>query len=528
MGYCANQGNEFGEGLQGVDVAVCTIEKANSLMNRMVEQKEIATLGVVVVDELHMISDGDRGYLLELFLTKLRYCAPLVQIIGMSATLPNLRDFGEWLGGLTYETKHRPVPLQEMVKVENTIYSTSFKPLRSLAKLMKVVGDPEKLVYLCAETVSRGQSVLIFCSSRKACETCCNCVASVLDQYLRQIRVPKIREDDGAARFFRQDQPQTGDKNELEASFVQYHRPILQEAREVLVKRLKKTPGGLDPATEKAARMGVGYHHAGMTVEERELVEEAFRGGVLSILVATSTLAAGVNLPVRRVIFRNCAIGCDFLDSYRYRQMAGRAGRKGIDRFGESILFLKKTEMERAKREVLCPLPPINSSLSLSLDGMGRSLLEGIVGGIVQTVHQIDHYIRSTLLAVQVDYSILFTTTKSSLSFLQKHEFIRWDSHTKSYSPSSLGAATVFSGLSPHEALTVYRELSRSRRNLVLDTELHLIYHITPIYQTIEPNWQLYLQKYSTLPPADRRVADAVEVSERLLVRWSSQVCLRL
>ena len=205
--------------------------------------------------------------------------------------------------------------------------------------------------------------------------------------------------------------------------------------------------------------------------------------------------------------------------------MAGRAGRKGIDRFGESILFLKKMEVERAKREVLCSLPPIKSTLSLSLVGMGRSLLEGIVGGVVQTVHQIETYIRSTLLAVQVDYSILFTTTKSSLSFLQKHEFIRWDSHSKSYSSSSLGAATVFSGLSPHEALTVYRELSRSRRNLVLDTELHLIYHITPIYQTIEPNWQLFLQKYSTLPPADRRVADAVEVSERLLVKWSSQVC---
>ena len=379
VGYCANQGNEFGEGLQGVDVAVCTIEKANSLINRLVEQKEIATLGVVVVDELHMISDGSRGYLLELFLTKLRYCAPLVQIIGMSATLPNLCDFGEWLGGLTYETKHRPVPLQEMVKVDNTIYSTEFKPLRSLAKEMRVVGDPEKLVYLCAETVSRGHSVLIFCPSRRSCETCCNSVASVLEQYLCKFRVPKIRDNDGAACFFRDDPPKTGDKGELEASILQYNRPIIQEAREMLVKRLKKTPGGLDPATEKAVRMGVGYHHAGMTVEERELVEEAFRGGILSILVATSTLAAGVNLPVRRVIFRNCSIGCDFLDSYRYRQMAGRAGRKGIDRFGESILFLKKMEVERAKREVLCSLPPIKSTLSLSLVGMGRSLLEGVV-----------------------------------------------------------------------------------------------------------------------------------------------------
>lgn len=74
-----------------------------------------------------------------------------------------------------------------------------------------------------------------------------------------------------------------------------------------------------------------------LQVEEREIIETCYRKGLVRVLTATSTLAAGVNLPARRVIFRQPRVGRDFIDGTRYRQMAGRAGRTGIDTKGESV-----------------------------------------------------------------------------------------------------------------------------------------------------------------------------------------------
>jgi len=70
-----------------IDVAVCTIEKANALVNSAIEDCTIDKLGVVVLDELHMLDEDNRGYLMELMATKLLSLEQDVQLIGMSATL---------------------------------------------------------------------------------------------------------------------------------------------------------------------------------------------------------------------------------------------------------------------------------------------------------------------------------------------------------------------------------------------------------------------------------------------------------
>lgn len=73
------------------------------------------------------------------------------------------------------------------------------------------------------------------------------------------------------------------------------------------------------------------------------MVEEAFTSGAVRVLTATSSLAAGVNLPARRVIFKDHFTGFDkrdnWLDATKFRQMAGRAGRAGMDDVGEAIVL---------------------------------------------------------------------------------------------------------------------------------------------------------------------------------------------
>ena len=84
-------------GLKSTDIGVATIEKANSLVNRLMEEGQLDMIGCVVLDKLHMLGDQSRGYLLELWLTKILYVSgSAVQIIGMSATLPNLNDLSSW------------------------------------------------------------------------------------------------------------------------------------------------------------------------------------------------------------------------------------------------------------------------------------------------------------------------------------------------------------------------------------------------------------------------------------------------
>lgn len=76
------------------------------------------------------------------------------------------------------------------------------------------------------------------------------------------------------------------------------------------------------------------YFPIGLTFDERDILEGAFRQGMVRVLAATSTLSSGVNLPARRVIIRTPTFNGHLLDPLTYKQMAGRAGRKGVDTTG--------------------------------------------------------------------------------------------------------------------------------------------------------------------------------------------------
>ncbi|KAL0791440.1 hypothetical protein Bca101_007686 [Brassica carinata] len=513
--YFGNQGG--GTLPKGTAVAVCTIEKANSLINRLLEEGRLSELGIIVIDELHMVGDQHRGYLLELMLTKLRYAAgegssesssgessgnssgktdPThgLQIVGMSATMPNVGAVADWLQAALYQTEFRPVPLEEYIKVGNTIYNKKMEVVRTIPKAADMGGkDPDHIIELCNEVVQEGNSVLIFCSSRKGCESTARHISKLIK------KVP-IDVDGEHSEFM-----------------------DIQSA----IDALRRSPSGVDPVLEETLPSGVAYHHAGLTVEEREIVETCYRKGLVRVLTATSTLAAGVNLPARRVIFRQPMIGRDFLDGTRYKQMAGRAGRTGIDTKGESVLICKPGELKRIMALLNESCPPLESCLSEDKNGMTHAILEVVAGGIVQTAKDIHRYVRCTLLNSTKPFQDVVKSAQDSLRWLCHRKFLEWNEETKLYTTTPLGRGAFGSSLCPEESLIVLDDLLRARDGLVMASDLHLVYLITPINVGVEPNWELYYERFMELSPLEQSVGNRVGVVEPFLMRMAHGATVR-
>ena len=165
-------------GLKTTDIGVATIEKANSLVNRLLEEGKLDSLACVVVDELHMLGDQSRGYLLELLLTKILYTAgDNVQIIGMSATLPNLSDLSNWLKASLYTTTFRPVPLTELIKIDSTLLDTNLKPVGAVRPTIPLPNDTDNISWMCLETLIESHSVLVFCPIKSWVESLAETIA---------------------------------------------------------------------------------------------------------------------------------------------------------------------------------------------------------------------------------------------------------------------------------------------------------------------------------------------------------------
>ncbi|XP_075244842.1 DNA polymerase theta-like [Convolutriloba macropyga] len=566
-------GEQPNGGLTVCDIAICTIEKANSLVNRLIADGALGALGMVIVDELHMVGDPNRGYLLELLLTKLIFIMRQkndkelchTQILGMSATLPNLDVIAKWLDASLYNTDFRPVPLQECLKMDNRILTKdnpeNTRIIHSLN--LKQIVDEDHLISLCYETVSDGHSVLIFCPTKIRCEKLTITIAKgfhfVLEEPVKSLSDEQRKEQ--RERFHKI----------LTASREQY---------EHFTKQLKNCPVGLDKLLNDTLYYGVAYHHAGLTFDERDVIEAGFRSGAIRVLIATSTLSSGVNLPARRVIIRTPVFNGSLLDTLSYKQMCGRAGRKGVDNFGESILICKQNEKLKGESLMNSQLKRVESCLDFSsgvTNALKRALLEIIAAGIAKTEKDLEVYFESTLLHAASTLKVSdssqfilsgFQSLKSQnltseegtsnemmhpvsvcVSYLENFEFIRFheqidqenaedvengqgenftgqgenvaDQNRLLY-PTQLGVAALSSSFPPHQSLMVFAELQRARRNFCLDDDLHLVYLVTPLYcHEVSANmeWMTFMSMLEALPPSSKRIARLVGIEEGFIAK---------
>jgi POLQ-like helicase len=157
------------------------------LIDSLIETKRLNEIGLIVIDELHMIGDKSRGHNLELLLTKIMYLNTIkkcsIQIVGMSATIENMNEISQFLDAEVYTRNFRPVELKEYIKMEDNLISVNYKA-KSVKETFQVermnIGgdydsrqrtrDPDHISALVYESIRIKSSCLIFCASKKSCE----------------------------------------------------------------------------------------------------------------------------------------------------------------------------------------------------------------------------------------------------------------------------------------------------------------------------------------------------------------------
>jgi len=281
------------------DIVVATSEKVDSAIRNGADW--IADLACVVVDEVHLVGSESRGPTLEVTLATLQRRTPGVQIVALSATVANPDELADWLDAGLVQSTWRPVDLRTGVYAESEVTFDD-----GTARRVGVDGDPDDATdatdALVAEAVDDGGQALAFVRSRREAETLAERLSGVGSS---PDVADEIRDLDGTA---------TG-------------------------RRLADCIEG-----------GVAFHHAGLRSAHRIAVERAFRNRRLRAICATPTLAAGVNVPARRVVIRDqkryTGSGMEWLPTLEVHQMCGRAGRPHLDPYGEAVLVGDETTRE--------------------------------------------------------------------------------------------------------------------------------------------------------------------------------------
>lgn len=328
------------------DILVCTSEKADSIVRHSPEW--LSRIGLVVADEVHLINDPERGPILEVTLAKLRLINPKLQIVALSATIENSEAIAEWLNAEHIKSDFRPVLLREGVYYNGAIYFSD-------GDVKEVERAEDDLLSLVSDSIANGGQALVFLSTRKRAES-----------YAKKMseRMKEDKELSGIA-----------DMIATEETIGQRLAPCL--------------------------RKGAAFHHAGLVEEQRKIVERYFKERKIRCIFATPTLAAGVNLPAKRVVVK---------DLYRYedgynaplpvmevRQMMGRAGRPGYDNMGEAILFSRNySDMQRIIDEyILAPNEKIVSKLGAE-GALRTHVLSSIDGQFVHDMNSLRDFVMKT------------------------------------------------------------------------------------------------------------------------------------
>ncbi|KAH8689942.1 putative DEAD/DEAH box helicase [Talaromyces proteolyticus] len=422
--------------IRDADIIITTPEKWDGI------SRSWQTRGYV--RQIHLLG-GDRGPILEIIVSRMNYIASQskgsVRLMGMSTACANATDLANWLGvkeGL-YNFRHsvRPVPLE--------IFIDGFPEQRGFCPLMQSMNRP---TFLAIKNHSPEKPVIVFVASRRQTRL----TAKDLINYCGM--------EDNPRRFVR----------------------MSEDDLQLNLTRVK------DDALREALSFGIGLHHAGLVESDRQLAEELFANNKIQILVATSTLAWGVNLPAHLVVVKGTQFFDAKIEGYRdmdltdVLQMLGRAGRPQFDDSGIARIFTQDAKKAFYKHFLHTGFP-VESTLHKVLDNhLGAEVSAGTIVTkqdaldyltwtfFFRRLHKNPSYYgleisadeHNTIAAQQIAAEFMIDLVDKSLSELAESSCVILDSATGEVDPTPFGKIMSYYYLSHR---TVRYLMSHAKRD---------------------------------------------------------------
>lgn len=351
---------------------------------------------LVIADEVHLMDDSKRGPTLEMILAKMKH----KHILALSATISNASELAEWLQAELVESEWRPVPLKKGVYFDDTILyeNDNNTPIRGH-------GDP--CVTLAKDGLQYGQ-VLFFVNTRRSTKAVATRIADALPLY----------------------------NEELSFSDSVYQSDL-----------------------KHCSKHKVSFHHAGLKRRDRLTIEDAFKENKLRILVATPTLAAGINLPARRVVVRDVKryytqFGYHFIPVLEIQQMMGRAGRPKYDDTGEAILVAKKKEQVNIllRKFIQGEPEPISSKLA-SQPALRTHILALLASEYIENEQDLKDFFSQTFYVHQNGEEYVYDTMETARQYLERHSLI------DGYTATDFGKRVSQLYIDPASAVVLHKAL---------------------------------------------------------------------